>query len=135
MTHDVSIFIKNQQIHMRETIKPTVAKEETFDLLEIRVGRVLSVTLSTSSPKASYIIKADFGKFGQLTSVGRFTQHSPEELVGQLILGVLNFEPRSIGETISEFLCLGVQFPKADSGEATIITPLSQNAKIGGKLF
>jgi tRNA-binding protein len=34
----------------------------------------------------------------------------------------------------SEFLCLGVQFPKADSGEATIITPLA-DAKLGGKLF
>ncbi len=39
-----------------------------------------------------------------------------------------------IGSTLSEFLCLGVQFPKADSGEATIVSPLA-DAKIGGKLF
>lgn len=39
-----------------------------------------------------------------------------------------------IGSVISEFLCLGVQYPKADSGEATIITPLVE-VKIGGKLF
>ncbi len=39
-----------------------------------------------------------------------------------------------IGETTSEVLILGVQFPKAESGEATFITPFAE-AKIGGKLF
>jgi tRNA-binding protein len=68
------------------------------------------------------------------TSVGRFTQHAPEELKGKLVLGVLNFEPRRVGETLSEVLILGVQYPKAESGEATFITPAAE-AKIGGKLF
>lgn len=120
---------------MSESTKPVVSKEATFDLLEIRLGRVLSITTATGSPKPAYIIKADFGKFGQRTSVGRFTQHSPDELVGKLVLGILNFEPRQIGDTVSDFLCLGVQYPKAESGEATIITPLVDNVKIGGKLF
>ena len=53
---------------------------------------------------------------------------------GKLVLGVLNFSPRQIGETISDALILGVQYPKADSGEATFITPSAQ-AKIGGKVF
>lgn len=119
---------------MSEDIKPIVSKEDTFDKLEIRVGRVISVTLALDAPKPAYVIKADFGKFGIKTSVGRFTQHSEEELTGKLILGVLNFDSRQIGSVISEFLCLGVQYPKADSGEATIITPLVE-VKIGGKLF
>jgi tRNA-binding protein len=50
------------------------------------------------------------------------------------VLGVLNFEPRTIGDTTSEVLVLGVQYPKGDSGEATFITPMAE-AKIGGKLF
>jgi tRNA-binding protein len=119
---------------MSEETKPIVSKEETFDKLEIRLGRVMSVELAPDVPKPAYIIKADFGKFGIRTSVGRFTKHTVEEMKGKLILGVLNFGPRQIGETTSEFLCLGVQYPKADSGEATIITPLA-DAKIGGKLF
>ena len=114
--------------------KPLVSKEETFDRLDIRVGRILSVEEASDSPKAAYIIKADFGKFGIRTSVGRFTRHSPEELKNKLILGILNFEPRTIGSVKSEFLCLGVQYPKVESGEATIITALA-DAKIGGKLF
>lgn len=119
---------------MTDEIKPIVSKEETFDKLEIRLGRIISVILADDAPKPAYVIKADFGKFGIKTSVGRFTQHSPDELKDKLILGVLNFGSRQIGSTVSEFLCLGVQFPKADSGEATIITPLT-DAKIGGKLF
>lgn len=114
--------------------KEIVSKEETFDKLEIRLGRVISVEEELSSPKKAYKMKVDFGKFGIRTSVGRFTQHSPEEIKDKLVLGVLNFSPRQIGETTSDVLILGVQYPKADSGEATFITPAAQ-AKIGGKLF
>lgn len=114
--------------------KGITSKEETFDKLEIRVGRVISVEEEPTAPKKAYKMKVDFGKFGIKTSIGRFTQHLPEELLDKLVLGILNFEPRQIGGIISEVLILGVQYPKADSGEATFITPAA-NAKIGGKLF
>lgn len=114
--------------------KEIVSKEETFDKLEIRLGRVINVEEELSAPKKAYKIKVDFGKFGIRTSVGRFTQHTPEEIKDKLVLGVLNFSPRKIGDVISDVLILGVQYPKADSGEATFITPAAQ-AKIGGKLF
>jgi tRNA-binding protein len=115
-------------------IKPLVSKEETFDRLEIRVGRILSVDEAMDAVKPAFIIRADFGKFGTRTSVGRFTQHRVSELVGRQIIGILNFQTREIGGVVSEFLCLGIQYPKAESGEATIVTPLVEG-KIGGKLF
>lgn len=115
--------------------KPIVSKEDTLDQLEIRLGRVLDVEDAVGAPKRAYKIRADFGKFGIKVSVGRFTCHKAEDLRGKLILGVLNFEPREIGNIRSEFLCLGVQFPKEESGEATVITALNEGAKIGGKLF
>lgn len=114
--------------------KEIVSKEETFDKLEIRLGRVISVEEEPSAPKKAYKLKIDFGKFGIKTSVGRFTQHAPDEIRDKLVLGVLNFSPRKIGDVTSDVLILGVQYPKADSGEATLITPVAQ-AKIGGKLF
>ena len=120
---------------MAKQTKSTVAKSETFDLLEIRLGRVLSVEEEPSAPKKAYKLKVDFGKFGTRTSVGRFTMHSIEEIKGKLVLGVLNFGSIKIGEVESEALILGVQYPKADSGEATFITPAEGTAKIGGKLF
>lgn len=114
--------------------KEIVSKEDTFDKLEIRLGRVISVEEEPTAPKKAYRMKIDFGKFGVRTSVGRFTQHTPEEIKDKLVLGILNFAPRKIGETVSEVLILGVQYPKADSGEATLISPLA-TAKIGSKLF
>lgn len=114
--------------------KEIVCKEETFDKLEIRLGRVISVEVEPTAPKKAYKMTVDFGKFGIRTSVGRFTQHVPEEIKDKLVLGVLNFSPRQIGEVTSDVLILGVQYPKADSGEATFIMPAAQ-AKIGGKLF
>ena len=95
---------------------------------------MIEVELSPNSPKNAYRLKVDFGKFGVKTSVGRFTHHSVDEVKGKLVLGVLNFEPRQVGDTISDVLILGVQYPKADSGEATFITP-AVDVKIGGKLF
>ena len=119
---------------MAKQIKEVVSKEDTFDKLEIRLGRVVSVEDEPSAPKKAYKMKVDFGKFGVKTSVGRFTNHTQDEIKNKLVLGVLNFGHRQIGDQISEALILGVQYPKAESGEATFITPLAQ-AKVGGKLF
>lgn len=119
---------------MPENTKPVVSKASTFDLMEIRLGRVIRVEVEPRAPKKAYKLAVDFGKFGVKTSVGRFTQHSVEEIRGKLVLGVLNFEPRQVGDTLSEVLILGVQYPKAESGEATFITPAIE-AKIGSKLF
>jgi tRNA-binding protein len=119
---------------MSSELKPPVSKEDTFDRLDIRLGRIIALEPAAKAPKPAYVIKADFGKFGIRTSVGRFTRHKHEELIGKQVLGVLNFEPREIGGVVSEFLCLGVQYPKAESGEATIITPHVE-AKLGSKLF
>lgn len=119
---------------MTTEAKAIVAKETTFDLLEIRVGKIIDVQEEPSAPKKAYLLKVDFGKFGIKTSIGRFTHHSKAEILNKLVLGILNFEPRKIGDCLSEVLILGVQYPKADSGEATFITPMA-DAKIGGKLF
>lgn len=120
---------------MPHETKPTVELSESFDRLDIRLGKVLAVEIASSTPKIAYKLTIDFGKYGSKTSIGRFTKHSPEELLGVLVIGVLNFPPRKIGDEVSEVLILGVQYPKADSGEATPITPLNGKAKLGSKLF
>ena len=118
---------------MQAETKPVIPFE-TFAAVDIRLGRVLTVESAVGAAKPSYKITADFGKYGVKTSVGRFTRHSVEELIGRQIFGVLNFEPREIGDIMSEFLTLGVQYPKGESGEATLITPMVE-AKLGSKLF
>ena len=80
------------------------------------------------------LLRSKFGKYGKRVSYGRFTNHPIEDVKDRLVLGVLNFESRQMGPVTSEVLTLGVQFPKADSGEATFVSP-AVNAKIGSKLF
>lgn len=126
-------IIWREETLTRET-KPVVSMTETFDRLDIRVGRVIDVELEKSTPKPTYKMTVDFGKFGKRVSYGRFTKHPVDDVKNRLVLGVLNFEPRQMGAVMSEVLILGVQFPKAESGEATFVSPLA-GAKIGGKLF
>jgi tRNA-binding protein len=118
---------------MPAEVKPVVPFD-LFERLDIRAGRITSVEPAPLARKKSWILTVDFGKYGTRRSVARLTTHSPEELTGKQILGVLNFEPREIGGITSAFLTLGIQVPGAESGEATIVTPLTE-VKIGSKLF
>lgn len=119
---------------MASEIKQIVAFEESFEKLDIRVGRVTAVELESRTHKPTYKMTVDFGKYGTRVSYGRFTRHPVNEVQNRLVLGVLNFAPRRMGPVISEVLILGVQYPGADSGEATFVSP-AVNAKIGSKLF
>ena len=119
---------------MPKETKPVVSYEDSFETLDIRVGRVVEVEHETETQKPTYRMVVDFGKFGTRVSYGRFTQHTIEEVQHRLVLGVLNFEPRQMGPVTSDVLILGVQFPKAESGEATFVSP-AVNAKVGSKLF
>ena len=119
---------------MSKPTKPIVSFEDTFDKLDIRVGKVVEVELENQTNKPTYKMVVDFGKFGKRVSYGRFTNHTIEEVKNRLVLGVLNFEPRQMGNVTSEVLIIGTQFPKAESGEATFVSPIV-NSKIGSKLF
>ncbi len=119
---------------MGKEIKSIVSFEDSFAKLDIRVGRVVGVELETRTHKPTYKMEIDFGKYGRKVSYGRFTSHPIEEVKDRLVLGVLNFDPRTMGPVTSEVLIIGVQYPKAESGEATFVSP-AVNAKIGSKLF
>ncbi|MFK5927137.1 MAG: tRNA-binding protein [Desulfuromusa sp.] len=119
---------------MARELKPVVSFEESLGKLDIRVGRVIEVEVEKGTNKPTYRMVIDFGKFGKRVSYGRFTQHPIEEVKERLVLGVLNFDPKAMDSVISEVLVIGVQYPKAESGEATFVSP-AVNAKIGSKLF
>lgn len=119
---------------MATQLKPIVDFEDSFAKLDIRVGRVIEVELEERTHKPTYRMLVDFGKYGKRVSYGRFTNHPADEVKNRLVLGVLNFGPRDMGPVTSEVLIIGVQFPKAESGEATFVAPLAE-AKIGSKLF
>jgi tRNA-binding protein len=119
---------------MAAETKQTATFEESLALLDIRVGRVVEAVACEVTPKPTYKMVIDFGKFGRRTSYGRFTAHPLDEVFGRLVLAVLNFPPRPMGDVVSEVLVLGAQYPGRDSGEATFVSP-AVNAKLGSKIF
>lgn len=105
-----------------------------FQKLDIRVGKIVSVEDFPEARKSAYKLTIDFGKnIGiKRSSAQLVTHYKKEELVGKLVLGIVNLPPRQIGPFISECLTLGVP---DENHECILIIPDKQNAEIGGKLY
>jgi tRNA-binding protein len=106
---------------------------EDFQRVDIRVGRVLSAEPLVGARKPAYKLRIDFGAaLGIRQSSAQITVHyTPEQLVGTLVLAVVNFAPRRIAGFRSEVLTLGV----ADArGDVMLITPRG-DAPLGARLF
>lgn len=106
---------------------------DDFRKLDIRVGRVVSVEDFPEAKKPAYKLKIDLGpEIGIKISSAQLPQNYSEgELVGRLVLCVVNFPPRQIGPVLSEVLTLGV--PDAKS-ECILIRP-DKDVPVGGRLY
>ena len=106
---------------------------EDFARLDIRVGRVVAAEAFPEARKPAYRLRIDFGaELGIKKSSAQLTTHyRPDELVGRLVLAVVNFPPRQIGPFISEVLTLGVP---DESGAVVLVTP-TLDVPLGGRLF
>jgi len=111
-----------------------MATIEDFQKLDIRVGKILEVSDFPEAKKPAYKLKIDFGsEIGvKNSSVQIVALYGKDELLGKLILGVVNFPPRNIGPFESEVLTLGV--PNSE-GKVILITPDKQSPILGGRLF
>ena len=116
-----------------ETSETPEINIENFQRVDIRVGRVLSAEPLKGARKPAYALRIDFGEaLGVKQSSAQLTVHyTPEQLVGALVLGVVNFPPRRIAGFRSEALTLGV--PDAN-GDVILIAPRS-DAPLGARMF
>lgn len=82
---------------------------EDFTKVELRVGRVVSAEAFPEARKPAYVLRVDFGdEIGVRKSSARITDlYQPGELVGRLVVGVVNFPPKQIGPLRSECLITG----------------------------
>lgn len=106
---------------------------EDFEKLDIRVGKIIEVLNFKEAKKPAYKLRIDFGdEIGVKKSSAQLpANYHKDELVGKLVLGVVNFPPRQIGPVRSEVLTLGA--PDED-GNCILITP-DRDVPLGGRLF
>lgn len=106
---------------------------EDFDKLDIRVGKVIQITPFPEGKCSSHVLLIDFGsELGTRKSLAKLTpNYEGDEVVGSLVLCVVNFPPRQIGKHQSEVLTLGV--PDA-TGNVVLLRP-DRDVPLGGRLY
>jgi tRNA-binding protein len=104
-----------------------------FKKIDVRVGTIISAQINNKLDKPSIILKIDFGKeIGiKKSSAQLISNYNKEKLINKQIAAVLNFEPKQIGNLISEVLVLG--FPDVNK-EPILIIP-DKKVSNGGKLY
>ena len=107
---------------------------DDFQNVDVRVGKIVAVDDFPEARKPAYKLTIDFGaEIGQKRSSAQLVKYyKKEDLIGKLVLGVVNFPPRQIGPFLSESLTLGVP----DEGhECILVVPDKDDAVVGGKLY
>lgn len=85
-----------------------LATVDDFARLDIRVGRIVGAEVFPAARNPAYRLAIDFGVLGVKRSSARITRHyTPDELIGRLVVAVVNFPPRQIATFMSEVLVLG----------------------------
>lgn len=111
---------------------------ETIDFkdflkVELRVGKIISAEEFPQARKPAYILKVDFGPdLGIKKSSAQITDlYEPEDLVGRLVVAVVNFPKKQIGPIMSECLVTGFN---NENNEIVLCTP-DRSVPLGAKLL
>jgi tRNA-binding protein len=105
---------------------------QDFTKVELRVGRIISAELFPQAKKPAYLLQVDFGaQLGTKRSSAQITEHyQPEQLIGKLVLGVVNFPKKQIGPVQSECLITGFH----DAAGKVILCVPDADIPLGSKL-
>jgi len=106
---------------------------DDFGKIDVRVGKIVKVEDFPEARKPSYKLTIDFGEeIGVKHSAAQLVDlYKKEHLLGKLVLGVVNLEPRQIGPFLSEVLTLGVP---DDEHKCILVVP-DKDVSLGAKLY
>jgi tRNA-binding protein len=106
---------------------------DEFSRVELRVGRIIAADEFPQARKPAYLLQVDFGaELGVRKSSARLTAlYRREDLIGRLVVAVLNFPKKQIGPIMSECLLTGFH---NERGEVALCVP-DQPVPLGAKLL
>lgn len=103
-----------------------------FSKVEMRVGTIISAEIFAEARRPAYKMIVDFGEIGQRKTSAQITNlYTPEELIGQQVIAVVNFPPKQIANIMSECLVMGAL---GDEGDVILLQPerqIKNGLKIG----
>jgi len=106
---------------------------DDFAKVELRVGRIIAAEEFPQARKPAYVLQVDFGEqLGIRKSSAQVTAlYTREQLLGKLVVAVLNFPAKQIGPVMSQCLVTGFH---NDHGEVALCVP-DQAVPLGSKLL
>ena len=106
---------------------------DDFAKVELRVGRVINAEPFPEARKPAYKLLVDFGgEIGIKKASAQITiLYTLDELVGKLVVAVVNFPPKQIGPLMSECLVTGFH---NERGEVALCVP-DKPVPIGTRLL
>ena len=97
-----------------------------FMKVQMCAGTVTHAEVNSKANKPSYILTIDFGSLGMKTSSAQITEHySLEDLVGEQVIAVMNFEAKRIAGVKSEVLVLATM---SDEDGTVLLRPTKKVA-------
>ena len=104
-----------------------------FEKVDIRLGTIIEAEVNNKLNKPSIILKINFGdEIGIKKSSAQLKDnYNINELLNKQIIAVINFNPKQIGNIISEVLVLGVP---DDNNNAILLSP-DKKLKNGIRMF
>ncbi|QEI09220.1 tRNA-binding protein [Pigmentiphaga aceris] len=104
-----------------------------FAKVELRVGKIIEAEPFPKARKPAYVLHVDFGpEIGIRKSSAQITDlYTPENLIGKLVVAVVNFPKKQIGPLQSECLVTGFH---DEAGRVALCVP-DQSVPLGTKLL
>lgn len=102
-----------------------------FEKVDIRVGRVIDAKEFPEARIPAIKLTIDFGaEIGIKKSSAQLVgTYSPADLIGKMVMGVVNLPPKQVGPFMSEVLTLG--FKNAESAGFVLAVPDKMSVELG----
>ncbi|HEU4698822.1 MAG TPA: tRNA-binding protein [Gemmatimonadales bacterium] len=110
-----------------------VSALEAFEVLDLRVGRVVRCEPNAKARKPAYHLWIDFGEaLGTKESSAQLTAlYTAEALVGRQVVAAVNLGVRVVAGVKSEVLVLGLPDP---AGNVVLLAP-EREVPLGGRVY